>query len=121
MADIIGLYDLLSYINRLANNVDNIIDESLEETATEIITDTQLSTPVKTGALRRSWTHGSAESNGNNKTVELGSSLAYAQPVEEGHRQGSGYVQGRFMLRDSITKNQNELQRKLNNKLNSIR
>ena len=43
-------------------------------------------------------------------------------PVEEGHRtRGNTFVQGRFMLRDSITKNKDKLQQKINQKLNSLR
>ena len=121
MDNIEGLDELLNDLQRLAGKVDEIIDDSLEETATEIIADTQLNTPVLTGNLRRSWTHSNVESNGNNKSIDLGSSLEYAQAVEQGHRQGSGYVQGKFMLRDSITKNRDKLQQKINQKLNTIR
>lgn len=122
MDDIEGLNDFLNYLNRVANNVDNIINDSLEETATMIIADTKLSTPVKTGALRRSWTHSEVKSNSNGKNIEVGSSLEYAKSIEEGHRtRGSGYVQGKFMLKDSITKNKDKLQNKVTEKLNNIR
>ena len=121
MADVDGLEEFLNYLNRVASNVDNIIDESLEETSTMVIADTKLNTPVKTGALKRSWTHGNVEHNGDTYTVEVGSSLLYAPFVEQGHRQGSSFVQGRFMLRDSITKNKNKLQEKINDKLSRLR
>ena len=80
MGNIEGLDGFMNYIDRVASNVDNIINESLEETATMVIADTKLSTPVKTGALKRSWTHGNVEHNGNKYTVEVGSSLEYACP-----------------------------------------
>ena len=46
MADIDGINELLSHIQRLEDSIDNIITESLEETATMVIADTKLSTPV---------------------------------------------------------------------------
>lgn len=116
-----GLDVFLRDMGRLANGLDNAINEVLLETADEVVADTKLNTPVKTGALKRSWTHGDVEHNGDTYTVEVGSSLLYSPFVELGHRQGSGYVQGRFMLKDGIDKNKNKLQQKINQKLNSLR
>ena len=43
-------------------------------------------------------------------------------PVEEGHRtRGNTFVQGRFMLKDSIDKNKDKLQQKINDKLDKIK
>ena len=43
-------------------------------------------------------------------------------PVEEGHRtRGNTFVQGRFMLKDSIDKNKDKLQQKINDKLSRLR
>ena len=43
-------------------------------------------------------------------------------PVEEGHRtRGNTFVQGRFMLKDSIDKNKDKLQQKINNKLSRLK
>ena len=121
MSDIKGLDSFLSYMQRVESSIDNIIEESLDETATMVIADTKLNTPVKTGALKRSWTHDNAEHNGNKYSVEVGSSCLYAPFVEEGHRQGSTFVQGRFMLKDSIDKNKDKLQQKINEKLDKIK
>ena len=122
MSDIKGLDSFLSYMQRVESSIDNIIEESLDETATMVIADTKLNTPVKTGALKRSWTHGNVEHNGDTYTVEVGSSLLYAPFVEEGHRtRGNTFVQGRFMLKDSIDKNKNKLQQKINDKLSRLR
>ena len=121
MADIDGINELLSHIQRLEYSIDNIIKESLDETATMVIADTKLNTPVKTGALRRSWTHDDVKRNGDTYTVEVGSSLLYAAFVEEGHRQGKTFVQGRFMLRDSVDKNKDKLNKKINGKLNKLK
>ena len=122
MADIDGINELLSHIQRLEDSIDNIIKESLDETATMVIADTKLNAPVKTGNLKRSWTHDNVEHNGNTYTVEVGSSLLYAPFVEEGHRtRGNTFVQGRFMLKDSIDKNKDKLQQKINNKLSKLK
>ena len=116
-----GLDVFLRDMGRLANGLDNAINEVLLETADEVIADTKLNTPVKTGALKRSWTHGNAEHNGNTYTVEVGSSCLYAPFIEQGHRQGSTFVQGRFMLKDSIDKNKDKLQQKINDKLSRLK
>ena len=116
-----GLDVFLRDMGRLANGLDNAINEVLLETADEVIADTKLNTPVKTGTLKRSWTHGDVERNGDTYTVEVGSSLLYAPFVEEGHRQGNTFVQGRFMLKDSIDKNKDKLQQKINDKLSRLK
>ena len=122
MSDIKGLDSFLSYMQRVESSIDNIIEESLDETATMVTADTKLNTPVKTGALKRSWTHGNVEHNGDTYAVEVGSSLLYAPFVEEGHRtRGNTFVQGRFMLKDSIDKNKDKLQQKINDKLSRLK
>ena len=121
MSDIKGLDDFLNHIEIVENNIDNIIRESLDETSTMIISDTKLNTPVKTGSLKRSWTHDNVEHDGNKYSVQVGSSVIYAPYVEEGHRQGSAFVQGRFMLKDSIDKNKDKLQQKINEKLDKVK
>ena len=121
MSDIKGLDDFLNYIEIVENNIDNIIKQSLDETATMVIADTKLNTPVKTGTLKRSWTHDNVEHDGNKYSVQVGSSVIYAPYIEEGHRQGSSFVQGRFMLKDSIDKNKDKLQQKINDKLDKIK
>ena len=43
-------------------------------------------------------------------------------PVEEGHRtRENTFVQGRFMLKDSIDKNKDKLQQKINDKLSRLK
>ena len=117
-----GLDVFLRDMGRLANGLDNAINEVLLETADEVIADTKLNTPVKTGTLKRSWTHGNVEHNGDTYTAEVGSPLLYAPFVEEGHRtRGNTFVQGRFMLKDSIDKNKDKLQQKINDKLSRLK
>ena len=121
MYDVKGLDSFLNYMQRVESSIDDIIKQSLDETATMVIADTKLNTPVKTGALKRSWTHDNAERDGNKYSVQVGSSVIYAPFVEEGHRQGNSFVQGRFMLKDSIDKNKDKLQQKINDKLDKIK
>ena len=109
------------YIEYLRTGINNAIDEALDETATIVVADTKVITPVKTGNLKRSWTHGEVKTNGTNKSIEIGSNLNYAKPVEEGHKQGSTFVQGKFMLKKSISKNEDKLQEILDRKLNELR
>ena len=116
-----GLDVFLRDMGRLANGLDNAINEVLLETADEVVADTKLNTPVKTGTLKRSWTHDNVEHDGNKYSVQVGSSVIYAPYVEEGHRQGSSFVQGRFMLKDSIDKNKDKLQQKINEKLDKVK
>ena len=116
-----GLDVFLRDMGRLANGLDNAINEVLLETADEVVADTKLNTPVKTGTLKRSWTHDNVEHDGNKYIVKVGSSVIYAPYVEEGHRQGSTFVQGRFMLKDSIDKNKDKLQQKINDKLSRLK
>ena len=113
--------DIDEYVEYLRTRINNAIDETLEETATIVVADTKLTTPVKTGALRRSWTHGEVKANGTNKYIEIGSNLNYAQPVEEGHKQGPTFVQGKFMLKKSILKNEDNLKKTLDRKLSELR
>lgn len=46
MGNINGLDDFLSYLQRVADNIDNVMEEALDETATLVISDTKLNTPV---------------------------------------------------------------------------
>ena len=64
MSDIKGLDSFLNYTQQVENSIDNIIKQSLEETAKMVISNTKLITPVKTGALKRSWTHDNVEHEG---------------------------------------------------------
>ena len=109
------------YVEYLRTGINNAIYETLDETATIVVADTKVTTPVKTGNLKRSWTHGEVKTNGTNKSIEIGSNLNYAQPVEEGHKQGSTFVQGKFMLKKSILKNEDKLEKTLDRKLNELR
>ncbi|NRT78120.1 HK97 gp10 family phage protein [Clostridium beijerinckii] len=125
--------DLLKEIKNLKAELDEGLMEDLEETATEAIAETQSRTDVVTGNLRRSWTHSEVVVNSNNMSVELGSDLEYAEAYEEGHSQEIGkyipaigkrlvksFVEGKHVLRDSITVANKELDKKVENRLNKV-
>ena len=121
--DIQGLDELLNTLNGLALVVDTGIKQVLTDTADDIIDSTKRRTNKITGKLQNSWEHGQVQKDGDKYTIELGSDCEYAKYVEEGHRQQVGryvpaigkrlkkpFVQGKHMLRDSITENENKLQ-----------
>lgn len=103
-----------------------IIVEEIEEKSTMCVTEIQNRTPVKSGDLRRSMTHGRIELKNKAYSVRLGSALPYAKSVEEGHKQQVGryvpaigkklvkaFVPGRHMIEDSIEIYQKELQKSI--------
>ena len=121
--DIQGLDELLKTLDGLAAIVDTGINQVLTDTADDIINSTKRRTNRITGKLQDSWEHSEVKKDGDVYTIELGSECEYVKFVEEGHRQTPGryvpaigkrlkkpFVQGRHMLRDSITENEDKLQ-----------
>jgi hypothetical protein len=106
--------NLINEVDDIKKNLDNKLIDILEESATECIAETKSRTGVITGNLRRSWTHDDVEVDSNNNiSVELGSSLSYAEPYEEGHKQGRYYIEGKHVLRDSLTITEYEMNEKV--------
>jgi len=69
-------------------------------------------TPVDSGELRRNWTVGKVERNGNGFIVEISNNTEYAPYVEYGHRTGDDltkWVEGRFMMTISMKEIEQEL------------
>lgn len=94
------------------------------------VAETQSRTPIKEGHLRRSMTHGQVEKKYKIYKVKIGSSLPYAQAVEEGHFQEVGryvpaigkklkksFVQGRRMIGNSVDIYQGELQQSIEDRI----
>ena len=103
-------------VNYYRNAVKKACIDTLEESATIAVAETQLRTPVKTGALRRSMTHSDVDTL--KMSVDIGSSLEYAKFVEEGHTQKAGkHINGRWMIHDGITVANNEMPKMLRKKL----
>jgi hypothetical protein len=112
--------------------INNIIEKEIEEKATMCVGEIQSRTTVKTGNLRRSMTHGNVEKMFKIYNIKIGSSLPYAQAVEEGHFQEVGryvpsigkklkksFVPGRHMMGDSIEIYQRELNRSIEDRIKS--
>ena len=103
----------------------DIIIEEMEDKADKCVGGIQAGTPVISGNLRRSMTHGQVELKNKIYSIRVGSALPYAQAVDEGHFQEVGkyvpaigkklvkeFVPGRHMIGDNITIYQEELQKK---------
>lgn len=134
MSNTFGFQDFIKKINATQQQISSAIDETLEEAATECVAETQARTPVKTGALKRSWNHSEVKVEGKKHTIEIGSPLEYAPFVENGHKQEKGryvgtigkklvkeYVPGKHMLQDSLTIAKAGLGEKLKQKLGDIK
>lgn len=115
MSDISGFDELEMAIRLMTEELNIETTKALEETATECVGEIISRTPVKTGNLRRSWTHGDVETSGKEKSIQLGSALEYAEPVEEGYRRGNTFVEGKHMMKDSISIAEKEFQSKIDN------
>ena len=123
MADEVkGLDELLNTLEGIATIIDTGINQVLTDTADDIIDSTKRRTNRITGKLQDSWEHGEVQKDGDVYTIELGSDCEYAKFVEDGHRQEVGryvpaigkrlkkpFVQGKHMLEDSITENEDKL------------
>ena len=127
MADEVkGLDELLNTLEGIATIIDTGINQVLTDTADDIIDSTKRRTNRITGKLQDSWEHGEVQKDGDVYTIELGSDCEYAKFVEDGHRQEVGryvpaigkrlkkpFVQGKWMLKDSITQEEDNLQKNI--------
>lgn len=122
--------DLIKEIKIKSNQINNIIEEEMEDKATMCVAEIQANTPVKSGNLKRSMTHGRIELINKVYKVRIGSALPYAQAVEEGHFQEVGryvpaigkklkraFVPGRHMIGSSIEIYQKELQESIQDRI----
>lgn len=129
-----GFQDFINKINEQKNRMSRAIDETLEEAATECVAETQSRTPVKTGNLRRAWTHGKVQVDGNIHYVDITNPLEYAAAIENGHKQQVGryvpaigkrlkvaFVPGRHMLKDSLIIARANLPAKLQRKIGELK
>ncbi|MFW2500411.1 HK97 gp10 family phage protein [Clostridium diolis] len=122
--------DLIAEAQKAAEKIDNIISDEMEIKATECVASIQAVTPVKTGILRRSMTHGKIIKMPNSWTIKIGSSIEYAQAVEDGHKQEVGryvpaigkklvkeFVPGKHMIRDNVDIYQDILTSSINERI----
>ena len=114
-----SLEDLIRVAEQAAEKIEGIITEEMENKATECVASIQADTPVKTGTLKRSMTHSDVERNNGGWKVKVGSSIKYAEWVEDGHPQTPGryvpaigrrlkksFVPGKHMIRDNVQRYQ---------------
>lgn len=93
------------------NKLKGELRQSLKRVGVQALRRASNSTPVDTGNLRRNWNARGPIFNGSAISLQLYNNVEYASHVEYGHRTrgGGGWVEGRFMLRDSIEAIGNEL------------
>ena len=98
-------------LRRMQSKFPQFVEECIREVALRLLAKTIARTPVDTGTLRRNWQIGAVRRIGNGYEVEVYNPIEYAKYVEFGHRtrNGTGWVEGRFML----TISERELQREL--------
>ncbi|MGQ4559258.1 HK97 gp10 family phage protein [Levilactobacillus hammesii] len=80
------------------------IERSARRIKAQSMREVKARTIVDTGHLRRTWHVSGPFIGGTVISLELYNNTEYAPFVENGHRTrgGSGWVEGRFMLRDTI-------------------
>lgn len=94
------LNDMANDFEKIANSLDNNLTIAMKRLASIAVADTQLVTPVLTGTLRRSMTVGDVDKTEDGYSVIYGpgAEAPYAQAVNDGHIQGSGFVKGRHFM-----------------------
>lgn len=112
-AEIFGFDEVLKGLEKF-DNIDKQTDNILVDTATACIAETQARTPVDTGTLRRGFQATEIEKTEDGKKIEVFNDIEYFIPVEEGHKQGSGFVEGRHMLHDGYTIGRDKMVKMLN-------
>ena len=125
--------DMIKKSENMKNEIETVVIKEMNNCATMTVSEAKARCPIKSGALRRSITHEEVKKNNNGYSVKIGSSLSYAQAVEEGHKQEVGryvpaigkklknpFVQGKHMIHDSITLGQIELNDRVKKAVRSV-
>lgn len=107
--------DFINEIEKAQRKTTDIIYDEFFNVGVECVGEIKFIEPVKTGALRRSITTGEIEFENNEYKMMVGSSLAYAKAVEEGHMQEVGkyiptlgkklkksFIQGNHAIGDTV-------------------
>lgn len=91
---------LQQQIRQLQQDHDKMCRECAKYLAQRFLRIVTQKTVVDTGTLRRGWTVGEIQKQGDNYTVEIINQTEYASYVEYGHRTPShkGWVPGKFMM-----------------------
>lgn len=114
--DFSALENLSKRMHELASQeeIDAFYIDCLNNMTNGLLEAVKAKTPVESGHLRRWWAATPAKKNGKEYGAELFNDTSYASFVENGHRQEigryvprlgrrlkRGFVDGKFMLRDS--------------------
>lgn len=136
MAD--KIIDNIEQLESVLNGIESLlvtgVSEILTDSADNIVNNTKKRTNRITGKLQDSWQHDEVKVNQEgNFSVEIGSDCEYAKFVEEGHRQTPGrfvpaigkklkadFVKGRHMLGDSITEEEDNLNKNIDELLKDV-
>ncbi|MHC1683421.1 MAG: HK97 gp10 family phage protein [Clostridiaceae bacterium] len=103
MSDVFGFDEFESKIDNMINSIDGIVNSKFGALLDETVANTQLTTPVQSGNLRRSWGRSKITKEGNIYKGEVGTNIDYAEHVEYGHvTKNGGFVKGQFMLTNSV-------------------
>ena len=97
-----GFTELINNLKSMVNGYENESKDFMKRVELEVVADAQLTTPVVSGDLKRSWTPDEPVKSGNSIIGIVGADVgvAYAEAVEAGHATtGGGFVQGQFILK----------------------
>ena len=129
-----NIEELESVLNGIQELLVTGVTEIMTDSADDIVNNTKKRTNRITGKLQDSWQHEEVKVNKKgNFSVEIGSDCEYAKFVEEGHRQEVGryvpaigkklkapFVKGKHMLGDSITQEEDNLQKNIDELLKDV-
>ena len=130
--------DNIEELERVLSGIQDLlvtgVTEIITDSADDIVNNTKKRTNRITGKLQDSWQHGKVKVNSEgNFSIEIGSDCEYAKFVEEGHKQEVGryvpaigkklkadFVKGRHMLGDSITQEEDNLNKNIDELLKDV-
>lgn len=105
-----------------AQELKHQVELSVKRVGTQLTRGVKSRTPVDTGNLRRNWNVRGPMIRGLSISIEAVNNAEYASYVENGHRTkgGKGWVEGHFMLKDSIDEITNQMPQLLTPVLNNF-
>ena len=116
--------DMIKAAELASRKTEDIIYDEFYNAGIECVAEIKANEPVVTGDLRRSITTGEVDYDASKGeySMTIGSSLSYAQAVEEGHKQEAGkyvpaigkklkkeFVPGNHVIKDSVDLYQSKL------------
>lgn len=87
-----------------AEQLNGEIKGALNKIGMKIVADCKRNTPVLSGHMRRSWSLSPAQKQGDTIKAEVLNGAEYSFYVNNGHRQGSNWVRGSFMVENALSR-----------------